>query len=68
MAEGIVKFFDEVKGFGFITPCDGSGGVFVHISAVQSIKLNTLLPKQKIHFETVVERGRPAAKLLSVEQ
>ncbi|HEX4886661.1 MAG TPA: cold-shock protein [Luteibaculaceae bacterium] len=36
MQEGTVKFFNEVKGFGFITPADGSGDVFVHTTGLKT--------------------------------
>ena len=52
---GTVKFFNPTKGFGFITPEDGSKDVFVHISAVERAGLATLSENQKVSFE--VERG-----------
>jgi CspA family cold shock protein len=61
MAIGKVKFFDSKKGFGFIQPEDGSKDVFVHISAVEQAGLDTLTDGQRIEFEVVTERGRPAA-------
>ena len=61
MAIGKVKFFDTKKGFGFIQPEDGSKDVFVHISAVEQAGLDTLTDGQRIEFEVVTERGRPAA-------
>jgi CspA family cold shock protein len=39
MQEGTVKFFNETKGFGFITPNDGSNDIFVHVSGLQD-KIN----------------------------
>lgn len=50
-ATGIVKFFDAIKGFGFIQPDDGAKDVFVHISAVQEAGLGTLSENQKVSFE-----------------
>ena len=52
---GTVKFFNTVKGFGFITPQDGSKDVFVHISAVERAGLPTLTEKQQVSFD--LERG-----------
>jgi CspA family cold shock protein len=54
-ATGIVKFFDGIKGFGFIQPDDGAKDVFVHISAVQQAGLSTLSEKQKVSFD--VQKG-----------
>jgi CspA family cold shock protein len=48
---GTVKFFNAVKGFGFIQPDDGSKDVFVHISAVQASGLGTLSENQKVSFD-----------------
>jgi cold shock protein len=56
MPVGTVKWFNSVKGFGFIAPDDGSKDVFVHISAVERAGLATLTENQKVSFE--VERGR----------
>ena len=55
MSTGTVKFFNSMKGFGFISPDDGSRDVFVHISAVERAGLGTLNEKQKISFD--VEKG-----------
>jgi len=52
---GVVKFFDAVKGFGFIQPQDGSKDVFVHISAVQLAGMQNLAQDQKVEFDT--QRG-----------
>ncbi len=48
---GTVKWFNKVKGFGFIQPEDGSKDVFVHISAVERAGLGTLAEGQKVSFE-----------------
>jgi CspA family cold shock protein len=61
MATGTVKFFNAQKGFGFITPSDGSRDVFVHISAVERAGMNLLHEGQRISYDVVTERGKQAA-------
>jgi CspA family cold shock protein len=56
MATGTVKFFNATKGYGFISPSDGSKDVFVHISAVERSGLSALSENQQVSFE--LERGR----------
>ena len=56
MANGIVKFFNAQRGFGFIRPADGSKDVFVHISAVERAGLASLQEGQKLAYE--IERSR----------
>ncbi|MFD4368377.1 cold-shock protein [Rhodococcus sp. NPDC058521] len=51
MAEGIVKWFNSEKGFGFIAPEDGSADVFVHYSEIQSSGFRTLEENQRVSFE-----------------
>ncbi len=53
---GTVKFFNEDKGFGFISP-DGSGNdAFVHISAVQAAGMGTLERDQRVSYELAEDR------------
>ena len=61
MATGTVKFFNTQKGFGFITPSDGSKDVFVHISAVERAGMSTLNEGQRVSYEVITERGKQAA-------
>lgn len=56
MAKGTVKFFNAQKGFGFISPEQGSKDVFVHISAVERAGLQGLNDGQDVTFD--VETGR----------
>ncbi|PZU18201.1 MAG: cold-shock protein [Shinella sp.] len=53
---GIVKWFNSAKGFGFIQPDNGSGDVFVHISAVERAGMHMLNEGQKIRYEIVKDR------------
>jgi CspA family cold shock protein len=55
MATGTVKWFNESKGFGFITPSDGSADVFVHFSAIVGDGFRTLGEGQAVTYE--VEKG-----------
>ena len=61
MAIGTVKWFNNVKGFGFIQPQEGGKDVFVHISAVERAGMSSLVEGQKLSFEVQSERGRNAA-------
>ena len=61
MAQGIVKFFNSQKGFGFIQPTDGGKDVVVHISAVERAGLSSLNEGQKLSYDVVSERGKLAA-------
>ena len=54
--QGIVKWFNSQKGFGFIQPTDGGNDVFVHISAVERAGLRTLNEGQKMQFDVVTDR------------
>ena len=67
MISGTVKWFNESKGFGFITPEDGSKDVFVHFSAIVSDGFRTLQEGQTVTFE--VENGAkgPQASQVSVQ-
>lgn len=56
MPTGTVKWFNKVKGFGFIQPDDGSKDVFVHISAVERAGLGNLAEGQKVSFD--LAKGR----------
>ena len=55
MAQGKVKWFSDQKGYGFITPDDGSKDVFVHHSSVQGEGFKTLREGQAVEYE--VEQG-----------
>ena len=63
MTVGTVKWFNSVKGFGFIQPNDGGDDVFVHISAVERAGMHSLNEGQKISYEIVQDRksGKSAA-------
>ena len=52
MAQGVVKWFNEAKGFGFITPEDGSKDLFVHFSEIQGSGFKSLAEGQRVQYVT----------------
>jgi CspA family cold shock protein len=55
MAQGTVKWFNDAKGFGFITPADGGKDLFAHFSEIQAGGFKTLAEGQAVEF--VVKQG-----------
>ncbi|MCG8505754.1 MAG: cold-shock protein [Sphingomonadales bacterium] len=67
MATGTVKWFNSVKGYGFIQPSDGSKDAFVHISAVERAGLTNLREGQKVEYELTPGRnGKSSAENLVI--
>ena len=64
MSNGIVKWFNAQKGYGFIQPEDGSKDVFVHVSAVERSGLGSLREGQKLSFDIQQDRGKASASNL----
>jgi len=60
--QGTVKWFNDGKGFGFITPDDGSKDVFVHFSAISSGGFRSLQEGDRVQFETEQGQKGPQAK------
>lgn len=63
---GTVKWFNEEKGFGFITQEDGGADVFVHFRAITGDGFKTLAEGQKVSFE--VEQGQKGPQAANVEK
>jgi CspA family cold shock protein len=62
MAEGTVKWFNESKGFGFITPDEGEKDCFVHYSAIQGDGFKSLAEGDRVQFEIGEGPKGPAAE------
>jgi len=68
MSTGTVKWFNDAKGFGFITPDDGGKDLFVHFSSIQGSGFKTLAENQKVQFETAEgPKGAQAVNIRPVE-
>ena len=64
MATGIVKWFNDAKGFGFITPDEGGEDLFAHFSSVQTQGFKTLKEGQKVSFDVVQgPKGKQASNI-----
>lgn len=61
MSNGKVKWFNETKGYGFISPLDGGNDVFVHISALEESGLRTLKENDTVSYEIQNKGGKISA-------
>ncbi|HWV17949.1 MAG TPA: cold-shock protein [Rhodocyclaceae bacterium] len=68
MANGTVKWFNDAKGFGFITPEGGGDDLFAHFSAIQSQGFKTLQEGQRVTFDVVSgPKGQQASNIRAAE-
>ena len=65
MATGTVKWFNDAKGFGFITPEDGSADVFAHFSAIKSEGFRSLAEGQQVTYD--VESGPKGPQAANIQ-
>ena len=64
MATGTVKWFNDAKGYGFITPDDGSEDLFAHFSQIQGNGYKSLKENQKVEFDvTAGPKGKQASNI-----
>lgn len=64
MANGIVKWFNDAKGYGFITQTDGGNDVFVHHTSIQIDGFRTLSEGQQVEFD--IQQGPKGLLALNV--
>tara|TARA_Y100000310_G_scaffold59404_1_gene54758 strand:- start:265 stop:468 length:204 start_codon:yes stop_codon:yes gene_type:complete len=61
MTQGKIKWFNPKKGYGFITPDDGSRDAFLHVSALQKAGIDSLEEGEAVTYELAEERGKQSA-------
>ena len=61
MAQGKIKWFDPKKGYGFITPDDGSRDAFLHVSALEKAGIDSLEEGEAVTYELAEQRGKQSA-------
>ena len=67
MAQGTVKWFNDAKGFGFITPADGGKDLFAHHTEIQGTGFKSLQEGQTVEFDvTQGKKGPAAAKIRTI--
>lgn len=67
MATGTVKWFNDQKGFGFITPDDGTADIFAHHTAIQMQGFKTLAENQKVEFQAEkTDKGMRATTIVPI--
>jgi CspA family cold shock protein len=66
-SQGTVKFFNGEKGYGFITPTDGSRDIFVHVTAVEQAGLRALSEGQKISYEIEPDKKGKGPKAVNLQ-
>ena len=65
---GTVKFFNQSKGFGFITPDQGGKDVFVHVTAVERSEIGPLDEGMRVSFETEPDKSGKGPKAVNLQE
>lgn len=65
--QGVVKFFNAEKGYGFIKPDDGGRDIFVHVTAVEAAGLSTLSEGARISFEVEPDKKGKGPKAVDLK-